>query len=364
MVDASLNPSDIQAVASQGAAIWHDVQGAGAGDLRSMLAIGTLVAQNIPAGDAANAVKAGLSIGESALAGASAGSVIPGYGTVVGAAIGAVLGIVESIMAAQAAPHELDPGWLVAARQIPGPDRPDGTPPTDADKAAAKDLWEWQAARFGHWQDWQDLATQKAFAKTLWDYPADRTRGSVPLAMQSVDGSAVVNAMSLFATWCEPYGPIWLPANEALQSADPAHRTTVDGRYGWDLALGLWSMAVQGNSHLDALHWMMLQQWTLHTQGGPEPHPHLAYMIGRLSMLVTPPGGKSLGEALHDRFAPQNVVMTPHLAAKIAASGYDAGRHPGTLLLASGALGWALLGPWGLLPGALVGYALGRRKTA
>jgi hypothetical protein len=66
----------------------------------------------------------------------------------------------------------------------------------------------------------------------------------------------------------EPESPIFLP---------PAN-----DQYGWWLNWKLWQMAASGCSTLDVYHFCLMQQHCMHVNGGPDPEPHLSYLIGRL----------------------------------------------------------------------------------
>lgn len=342
-VSANLAVSDIQGLSAQGASVWQEAQASSQGDLTSMLALGTLLAENVPPSTAEQALSAGLQVASGAAAGAAAGSVIPGYGTVIGAAVGAIIAAVQ-VIGQGGGPHSTTEGmppYLVAAMSGPTPKMPDGSDPPESLRAAAGDLYTWQMARFGR--------APMINGPSVWGYPSHPDKGSVVEELGNYH--AAIDALSRFARWVENYQPIWLPEGNP---SGPVPGTDGFDPYGWSLQGAFWIMAVQGNSDLDALHFCLAQQWIMYTMGGPSPEPHLAYMIGRLSMLVAQDAGQA--GSWRDRFG-AHLERAPMVIAQ--ASKGSAERF--LLPIALAGIGAVTFGVLGAAVGAVLGYVAERR---
>ena len=348
---------------AQGRAIWTQVNtsynnisaavqsGNVSQGLAGMLALGTLVASNLPASQCEQMVSAALQGGSLGLStGAAIGTIVPGFGTAIGAAVGAIIGIVSGLITAAASSSTNPlPIYNQIAEHLPVPLGPNGPSVAAGENSAGAALLLWHCwingmgvpgdNNFGSLvsgafspgaalavtiaaNDMTAMAgngpgaavyAYAAGSGLLWNRD-DPTKGTL-LNDTGANANQLRAIIKTFLSWC-PRGSVTngqfspsgtnLPAGwpngkaaggivdlnldssgnqlepSSVEPESPIFLPDPNDQYGWWLNWKLWQMAASGCSTLDVYHFCLMQQHCMHVNGGPDPEPHLSYLIGRL----------------------------------------------------------------------------------
>ncbi len=365
---------DAQSYTSQGAQLYGAAASVSQGNLGPLIGAATLLARDIPQGQVADIVNGAMGILQMAAQAGGVASIIPGFGTVIGAAVGAVLGAMELLANSVSQVTDTRPPYVKTTESVPLPAQPNGQPPTPALLAAGDGFFALHCYRMGYtggyafpgapagsggpgmptaatigpgataydWDVTDDpgydtmglawgtgdnrhsaLAAGRFQASAFLsppDWPATATsRGSL---ITSLGGPTPVNAAhALFERWC-PSGTILTTFGgmKTRMNASPLFRPDPGNPFGWWLNHQLWGCAALGLSDLDVLHYFTGLQWVMSKQpdAPSAPDPQLSFLIGWLKPLVAaapaPPAWTHINlGALHLG----NVVQTPkpnHLA--------------------------------------------------
>ena len=333
-----------QKAIAQGTQIWGQVNQAAtklseggidtssaAAGLGGLLAIGTLIAGSVPASTASQTIGDALKLGAAGLAlGSSIGTVFPGIGTVIGGAVGAVIGaIAGTIEGAVGRPKDPLPIYNQIVEALPMPHNPDGSPSTAGQNSTAADFLLWHCCINGvdvpKNNNFSELITgglshgamsayeihrirsrdkgqnavnwYRAVSNVLWDR-ADPSKGILLADIGALSGQQVRAIISRFLDWVprgrstagafpgvnlnrdskgQPYEP------NSSEPQSPIFLPSANDQYGWWLCWKFWQMAIQGLETRDAYHFCLMQQHAMHVNNGPDPEPHLHYLIGHLA---------------------------------------------------------------------------------